>query len=549
MKRLSVTHLCQYYLLLALIAVAVLSPMPYSILASAWFVVMLLVTLRVVPVRFSILVMMVTIFLIPFVFEPVFNYLSFDVTLPFSVAQLLAVIAASPAIYTLDNALKQNAESITPSRNSRTKGPTYITAALAVSITIPMLISLVLRQNLLFYTCLLLALYLVTVSVLVHLSVPGQPLFTATIKKRIIAGTAAHLTLSVSSKARVKLRCHLIPVDSWVNITPPELTIGSTEIALDLSFTAPLSGPLHLQVHVSAIDNRGLIQVHHNIQPVELHVIPKARYAEWMAKKYLQQSGAGISVDTSTLLNSLPIAKRGVEYLSSRLFQFGDQIKDTDWKHTLKLKQRMIKEYSSVSKQPAIIGVNLSVSNAEEADKLAFNLLTTAVTLARQGIPTALTAYHNNGVVLTTTLSDPDTIVKQALLLIKEIRSSQLPQRYLQPVSMKRLRQNIRHLNQAMSEPAQRLLHILNLEHKAITQAATKHTATIALSRATRQVMPPATIILASQKEFIADTLPVITDKLSRQGFTVFEMPQSDRPSPNSTPAALTRLIKVRSHG
>ena len=62
---------------------------------------------------------------------------------------------------------------------------------------------------------------------------------------------------------------------------------------LNLSITSPLAGPSYPQLQVSVIDPWGFTQVNQAIEPVELHVISRARYAEWLALRYLEQTGVG----------------------------------------------------------------------------------------------------------------------------------------------------------------------------------------------------------------------------------------------------------------
>ncbi|GAI55674.1 unnamed protein product, partial [marine sediment metagenome] len=186
----------------------------------------------------------------------------------------------------------------------------------------------------------------------------------------------------------------------------------------------------------------GFTQVNQAIEPVELHVIPRARYAEWLALRYLEQTGAGAGA-TTLPPKAILIPKRGVEYFDSRSYQPGDPLRDIDWKHTLKLNQLIIKEYIEAGEQRAIIAVNLSVTDAEEADKLAFNLITTALTLAQETIPTALAVYNHQKVILTTAVIDPRETLKQTLSLVKDITSVEFTHRFLQPSDIGKLRRNI----------------------------------------------------------------------------------------------------------
>ncbi len=188
--------------------------------------------------------------------------------------------------------------------------------------------------------------------------------------------------------------------------------------------------------------------------------------------------------------------------------------------HTLKFSQLIIKEYIEGGGQVAIVAVNLSVTDAEEADKLAFNLITTALTLAQESIPTALAAYNHQKVILTTGGIDPRETLKQTLSLVKDITSVEFAHRFLQPPDIGKLRRNITQLKQVASEPAQRLFSMLNFEYQAIEEAAKNHPATLALSVVTEHTPSPAIIVLVSQLNHDAEALMVTIEKLSRRGFT-----------------------------
>jgi hypothetical protein len=164
------------------------------------------------------------------------------------------------------------------------------------------------------------------------------------------------------------------------------------------------------------------------------------------------------------------------------------------------------------------------VTDAEEADKLAFNLITTALTLARETIPTALAVYDHQKVVLTTAVLDPRETLKQTLSVVKDITSVEFAYRFLQPLDISKLRRNITLLKQVTSEPAQRLLSMLNFEYRAIEGAAKNHPATLALTVATEHTPPPAIIALVSQLNHDAQALMVITEKLSKRGFTTISI-------------------------
>lgn len=528
MKKLSLTQWCQIYLFLALLAAAVLSPMPHSLLALGLLLVVLFTTFRPVPQRFNILIIMVAIFLLPLTLESLLTYLLQTTLLPLIFAQLSALISIVPAIYLLDYNLKQNAKEITPADNATGRRISYITRSVAIATILLVLISILIDNRVLLFTSLAIVLYWTINLARTFQAIPSEPVDIPTVEKRLITGNTASIPVFATNRARFNLHCQLSPSEAWSAISPQKITLGGNRVKLKLTVTPPLAGPLFPRIKISAIDCRGLMRVNQIAQPLELQVIPRARYAEWLAMKYLGQTGITATTAPSPAEDNL-VPTRGIEYYGSRAFQSGDSLNYIDWKHTLKLKRLIIKEFTGASKHAALIAVNLAVNDAVEADKLSFHLITTALTLARQAIPAALVAYDQEKVILATSVTDPKQILKQTMRLVKDIKIAELTTRCLQPEAMGKLRRNISSLKSAKSEPAQRLLNMLDFKQRAIEQASKNHTATTALSQAIRRVPAPAIILLVSQMNHDAEALLVTTDKLTRQGYTTLRIEEGAR--------------------
>ena len=524
MNKLSFRLLCQICLLLVLLVATVLLSLPYSPLALILFLVMLFVTFRLLKPRLNVVILVAVIFLLALMLEPFVHYLVYTTQLPSRPLQLMMAMAIVPAIYLLDYELRKNAAGMTPAHGKGGRHGTSILRAVLVSVMAMLLVSLITKNGVLLFAGLILILYLLVTLLRVLRAIPKLPLHVPATWKRVVAGTTADVSLYATSKASMKLHCLLSAVNSWAEITPQRFTLTGAKIELNLTVTPPLAGPSYPQFQVSVIDPWGFIQVNQAIEPVELRVIPRARYAEWLAMRFLEQTGAGATVASTIPPESLLVPKRGIEYLDSRTYQPGDQLSAIDWKHTLKLNQLVIKEYIEAGEQTAIIAVNLSVSNAEEADKLAFNVITTALTLAREAIPTALVVYNHESVVVTTAVTDPREILKQTLLLVKDITAVEFPHRFLQLPDLAKLRRNITQLKQVTSEASQRLLGMLDFEYRAIEEAAKNHWATLALLQVTEQVRPPAMVVLLSQLNHDAEVVLVTAEKLTRRGFTTLSI-------------------------
>lgn len=522
MNKLPFGLLCQIYVLLVLLAVTVLSALPYSLLALVLLLVILFITIRPLPPRLSMVITVATVFLVPLLLESLLNYLTYTIGLSLTIVQIMAATSILPIIYRLDCDLRQNAQNIKTLIKRRPKGR-YITTIprtlLAATLAI-LLISLILNNPTLLFTGSLFALYLLGILTRVLLAIRRLPLNVPTICDRVIAGNTVDISLHVTNNTSIRLHSLLSPADPWVKVTPQRFTLSNSETELKLTITPPLAGPTHPQLQISAIDPWGFIQVNQLLEPVELHVIPRAKYAEWLAMRYLEQAEAGATVASILPPKAILMPKRGIEYSNSRTYQPSDQLKNIDWKHTLKLGQLIIKEYIEAGEQAVIMAVNLSVADTEEADKLAFNLITTALTLAQETIPTALAVYNHQCVVLTTAVMNPREILKQTLALVKDITLVEFAPRFLQPADISKLRRNINQLKMVTTEPAQRLLSLLNFEYQAIEKAAKNHPATLALSLATEHTPAPAIVVLISHLNHDAEALLVTMEKLSRREFT-----------------------------
>lgn len=504
--------------MLVMLAATIMSAPPYSLPVLALLLVMLFATMRPQPPGLNVAVNVAVFFLTPLALASLLERLAL---LPPAAGPVISVVFILPVIYLLDDNLRQNTRRAPAFiKGSTGRHPTRLYASLFMAAPVTMLLSPVVNSPVLLLTGGAFALYLLGVLLGILITIPRLPLATPTTSKMVIAGATGSLPLHITSKASASMPILVNPADPWVKAAPGGLTLNRGEAGLELSFTPPLAGQASPQLRVSALDPRGFIQIDQLLEPLHLHVIPRAKYAAWLARKYLEQTEAGGSTSSTLPPKAIMMPRRGIEYLDSRSYQPGDRMKDIDWKHTLKLSQMIVKEYIDTGELAAIIAVNLAATDAEAADKLAFNLITVALTLAQEGIPAALAAYNHRSVVLSTAITDPSEILGQALSLVREITLVELADRHLEPADIAKIRRNIVHLKQAESEPARRLLGMLDFEYRAIEEAARNHPATIALTAATRQAPAPAMILLVSQLNHDAEAILVTAEKLSRRNFT-----------------------------
>ena len=144
-----------------------------------------------------------------------------------------------------------------------------------------------------------------------------------------------------------------------------------------------------------------------------------------------------------------------------------------------------------------------------------------ALTLATEGVPSSLAAYNNVGVVAVTQPMNPRETLKKALELTEEIVVVEPKLRVLEFMEMRRLKRSMGQLSQISTEPARRLSQIVELELDANQQAAQTHPATLALSKALKNLEGPAVLTVASQIRGDSDGLLFALEKLHEKGHRV----------------------------
>ena len=446
-------------------------------------------------------------FAIPLLFEPVLH--------------LFSPLVAIPILPLISSGLKKNAliQSIVPPTKQREL--TFTSKSVIAAIGVVILVSLLLGKWILTISSGIALLFIAGMLIYILRSLPLPPLEVEQKEIRLIAGNTAKSAIKLISKAKSPFHISVKSSYPWILLAKDRLLNLTGEAELNLSLTPSLSGPSEPQIGVFSTDLWGLIQMRQIINPVRLYVIPRARYAEWLARKYLEEtaSQAGVLAATFSPVAAGTIPKGGVEYCDSRLYQPGDKLKDMDWKHTAKLRQLVVKEYMEEARQVAIIAVNLAADDDEQADKLVYNLIVSTLTLAESSIPTAIAAYDQEQLLAATPLLDPRELVKKALQLGQKVVLITPLERYIQPPDIRQIRISLRHLEKAYTEPARKLREILELERRAIEEGVKEHPAREALSRVAVHALPPATITVISPWSHDYEALSLTLEELKRQGY------------------------------
>ena len=213
MNKLSLRLLCQVYVLLVLLAATITSAPPYSLLALVLLLVILFTTLRPLQARIDMVITVATVFLLPQVSASLLNYLTL---LAPTTGQITSAISVLPVIYLLDYNLRQNAQDTRTFIREKTKGRyiTNISKALFASTLVILLVSLITDNPVLLFTGIIFALYLLGILIRVFLAIPRLPLDAPTMRKRVIAGTTADISLELMSKAAIRIHSLISPVDN-----------------------------------------------------------------------------------------------------------------------------------------------------------------------------------------------------------------------------------------------------------------------------------------------------------------------------------------------
>jgi hypothetical protein len=343
------------------------------------------------------------------------------------------------------------------------------------------------------------------------------------IQQRMLAGASADLQINLLSQTGFGGMLFVESPYQWLKIHTPELLLVQENIVLKLYLSPSLSGPSDVQLRAYMTDCWGLTQFQFQFSPLQLIVIPRARYAGWLAKRYLAATKPGLLPLISNVSTVKPqfAYRRGIEYYGSQIYQPGDELKNIDWKHSVKYNKLISKEFVEFHGQPAVLLINLAAANAEEADELSQKIITTAISLARESIPTVITAYDQNGVKVVTPTLQPRRIVLQSMEITKEITLYANPARYLHTPAVSRLRANIARLASVEGDAPKILSQLLNIEYVNLMNNVTVNPATLAIYKALDNANIQSTIVVVSMLNHDINAIATNTYLMSKRGYAI----------------------------
>lgn len=472
-RQFRVQLLIRLYVVLSLSAAAVLSPLTFSSIPLLLLALFLYFGFKAPRPKVAFSLHLFLFLAMPLMFESIVGLES-------------SPMVSLPLLGLLDYDLQRMA-SVHHFQDSRFKRqPNRLLLNLALVIGISLAISASLGKVNLLIVCALLAGYLLFLIARIFAATPPLPIEASKAQYRVIAGHEMSFTVSLLSRFKLAGWINLTSPYEWVKLRTYKLSLSQGSAELNVTLTPPLAGPSSICSTYFVLDRWGLIQQKFELELAELLVIPRARYAAWLARRYLETTRVGVITPMASTMGAFRASagcRRGIEYYGTKLYEPGDSLRNIDWKHSMKLDELVVKEFDNTQASSAAILLNLTVGNQDEADQLVYAWLITSITLAQEGIPTMLAVYNHDDVLEVTELLDPRQLVLRSLALSWEIVTRDRPQRYLQPPDPVRLRADINRLKAVGLPSVAKLTELLDIEFRALRDCASFNPATRALNR------------------------------------------------------------------
>lgn len=502
--------LLKAYVVIALAGATLLSPLALSfipVLLLAWYVYLW-------HSRFGQLVELLTEFFMYFAIGLLFS--------PWAIAPF-SLLISMPVLVLVHLRLGEAAELAVYRETEHRRWPTDLGLALPLITVLVLVVSLLFGSLSLLISSATSVVYLAAMVMAIFRGLPLKPVEESQIQGRAVAGSKANLQITLASRTGIGGWLFLRSPYEWLKVSPNRIQLKTRGMTTRMIFSPELSGPSVIKLRGQATDRWGLFRVNFELEPVRLFVIPRAKYAAWLARKYM----AGTKSGTLPLISNIAALKptyglrRGIEYYGSREYQPGDSLRNIDWKHSLKYNQLISREFTEFHGRSAVILINLAVTNAEEADKLAYNIIVTAISLSKENIPSALAAYDHESVKLTTGLLSAQQLVQQSIRIAREITTLADYKRYLTPPDVSRLRANINRIQLGEGQASRALAQLLRLEYETIGRNARLNPATRALSRTLTRVDKQSNVVIVSRYNHDAEALAFNVFELTRRGNAV----------------------------
>ncbi len=497
------------FLMAILVVGMTISPLPQFILASSLLILNLYATYKQLSPKGNIGLLLGTIILAPLTITPLMG-------------SVLSSLFFLPAIYLLDQDLKEHSLTQTLQLQKRTREPTLLFKSNLIALGVILISSVILvNMTIVLATIILIAYFTGAISIAI-LKTPKKPIREIKTWSRILVGNTEKKTIPLTTTTKQPIYLAITSLQTWVRIKQSICLLQDDKnVDIEVTFTPPLAGPTKIQLNASTLDRRGLIQTVQLLEPIELQVIPRAKYAQWLAKKYLEHSGSGASALAATLsLKALKSTRKSTEYYGNRPYQPGDKLGDIDWKHTVTLGELIVKEFKGSHGQPVIIVVNLTATDVQDADKLVYNLVMAALTAATESLPVGLACFNQKEALSATGTTNPRETIKKAFKNIEKITIKPQLTKILQTTELHKHKRKGQ-LYETTPEPKVKVTEILDFEYETLQSAVKQHPATVALTTCVEKTATPAVITVASTRSGDEEALMVTLQKLKERGYRI----------------------------
>ena len=441
---------------------------------------------------------------------------------------ILSVLVVIPALITLDNELRSLHPTIQiPSFRPGYRSSHVLNSLVALVICLAVVGVLAGSLALVALTTILFTAILTRI-LQVAIQLTKIPIEGTSEELRVIAMKEVSMSLTLQNHSPFQLLVKATSPYAWLKISSEPFEIQPRgAITIEIIVKPPLSGPTRPTIQLTIKNPWGLIWTGQNLKPFEINVIPRAKYAEWLGKRYLEQNGPIGDITIGTQLLGLT---RGVEYNSSRVYQPGDRQKDIDWHHSLKFQELIIREYKDPALGRIILLVNLESANYDESDWVAYYMMTSALTAARQGLPVALAAYNQENVISWPKLLNGKEAIKTTLQLLQRIAIRSQEERFLDTPNPVRLRRELDAQNYKDNQTKITNIHeLMRIELDALENYSRDHPVSQVLHKHLTKIPPPATITIISRWNHDAEVLSVVIPRLRYKGYTVLDLKAESR--------------------
>ncbi len=503
----------KFYVIATLLVAAILSPSNFSIIPIILLAFYLFQWRRIISPVIDVL-------------SQYFIFLAIALLYSTMLPEYIAPLFALPVLLLITRSLSKSAHIIKSYSQHSKRRPTTLYIVQCIIILSIFALALLLSDLTLIISASVLIIYFICLSLFVIRRVPHKPVKEEQILYRILAGKTEDLEIQLSPVIRYGMALFFESQFDWIKIKNKRIYLKDTPMSLELSITPALSGPSIVKLKGYAIDRWSLFQTSFEMEPVKLVVIPRAKYATWLALRYMSGTRQGNLplISNTNVSKTLQGFRQGIEYYGNRIYQAGDSLKNINWKASVKYDELISKEFDEFRGQPAVILVNLVAGDDDELDKLAHDILITAVTLGQANIPASFAVYDKEKVVMTTPALSSNQLVSYALRIVKKLVIHSNPVKYLNPPDVLRLRSNINRLSKIDTKPSGKLSELLKLEYGVLNSGSNSNPCTKALFQAKTKINERFNVVILSLYNHDAEALAFNKYTLTRQGSFVISV-------------------------